>query len=75
MVIPLLPAGFILLKCIDFKKAGLRALVLPSKNFPLVLKLLISKKYNNNKGSERKECDQSEKDMDLRERVQEHVRL
>lgn len=75
IVITLLTVGFILLKCIDFKKADLRALVLPSKNFPLVLKLLISKKYNNNKGSKRKECDQSEKDMDLRECVQEHVRI
>lgn len=45
-------AGFTLLKGIDYNKADLRVLVLPSKNFPLVLKLLISKNYNN-KGSER----------------------
>lgn len=65
---------FILLKCIDYHKSDLRTPVLPSKNFPLVLKLLISKAYINN-GSKRKKCDQSERDMDLCECAQEHMSL
>lgn len=49
-------------------------LVLPAENFPLVLKLLISRKSSNS-GSKRKKCDQNEKDVDFCECVQEHERI